>query len=243
MSNHVSSPIGDALGGIGEQLLSASVIGIVVILIAVVVIGFAFYLRYRRKFDISVEIMSERIGGHLTTFYDKGAILTDKDGVKFLRLLKLKNVELPTINFGLTLDKTNRGDVLRYYRKSEDEFIPMTAPKINKMTVVKQDGREFPLVQAEFKQVEGDVAWWNVKRKQIHKGLFDTESMLMKLLPFIPQIIGGILTLFILYVLFDSLPQVLNSMKELVVELRSFRNLDEQVTAAVGGFLWMKHRK
>jgi len=45
--------------------------------------------------------------------------------------------------------------------------------------------------------------------------MFDMDSMLMKLLPYIPAAIVSVICIFILYILLDHLPGILSQLQEL----------------------------
>lgn len=214
-------------GSIGNDIVARIFSGILWFGIAVLIIGVVglimwYYLYYRKKFDIKVLIKSDRAGKKFKIIEDKGAILyNNKDKNKFLRLAGLK-IDLPVPPYQI-LQSTNKGDMIEIWRKSEDEFIYLTPGTINKEFVIMQDGKRFPIAQIEQKQIEGDIAYWNVKRKEKHKSLFDTENWLMKILPFLPQIIGGMITIFVLYILMDSLPSILSQLTELTKELKEMK--------------------
>ena len=205
-----------------SQLFGGIFTGAIWVMVALLFImaigGFAFYIRYRKKFDIMVEVRSERDDGKVSVFYDRAAILRDKKTKhSYLRLLNLR-MELPEPGFQY-LQRTNKGDLLRLFRKSDNDFTVITDSTVLKDQVVAIDGKIYKKTQEQYKQVEGDVAFWNVKRKQENKGLFDTESILMKLLPFIPHIMGAVISLFIVYILMDSLPGILTQLSSLTSEL------------------------
>lgn len=207
-------------GQLVEKIFSSILwFGLALVVVAVVIFVMWYFVYYKRKFDILVKIRSQRADG-FSTYFDKAAILYDKKARnKYLRLRDTK-VDLPLPNFNL-IDKTNWGDYLEIWRKSEEEFIFLMPSEINKTQVLRQDGILYPIAQTEQKQVEGDVSYWNVKRKDKHKSLFDTESMLMKLLPYIPLVVGGAFMIFMLYILLDTLPGLIGELAELAKTLRS----------------------
>jgi len=53
--------------------------------------------------------------------------------------------------------------------------------------------------------------------------MFDVDSLLMKILPYIPHIMGGVILIFILYILMDSLPGILSELSKLTKELQSLK--------------------
>lgn len=213
----------DMVGG----FFSGTIYLILAILIASLVIALALYVHHRRKFDITAMIMSDRADERFSVLFDKAAMLLDKKtGNRYLKLLKNKK-ELPLPPYNL-LEKTNKGDMIMFWRKGEDDFIPITQPEINNQVVLRQDGNLYPIGQVEYKQVEGDIAYWNTKRKDIHKKMFDKEHILMKLLPFFPMIIGGAFTIFVLYILFDNVPALIDAVTQLAERLTQLAAAEAQ---------------
>lgn len=212
---------------VGSQLVSKVFSGLLWFglgIIIVGVIGFLvwWFLVYRKKFSISVKVISQRAGDRDYIIYDTAAILTDrKTKTKYFRLWKTK-IDLPAPNFNV-LQTTSKGDALEIYRTSEDNFSFLTPAIIDKKQIVKADGKLYSIASQKQKMVEADIAFWMAKRMDQNKRLFDTESFFMKLLPYIPQILGGILIVFTLYILLNYLPQVLAELKELAATLNSYK--------------------
>lgn len=220
-----TNPFSDVGGRIGQIVLTGSVWLIAIIVLGGLLLGVVFYVRYRKKYDIFVKIRSERSEDKHKVNFDNAAIISDpKTKSKYFKL-KNQRVELPVPPFNV-LQTSSKGDYIELWRKSEDEYVYLTPPVIDKEFYMRADGKLYPMSDLIQKQVEGDIAYWNVTRKPKNKQLFDTESWLMKLLPFIPQIIGGVIALFILYILFNSLPSVLNSLTELTKELASLKGAE-----------------
>jgi len=214
-----SSIAGNLIGNVFSSILW---FGIGILIVSVLGGLMWFFLLYRKKFDIKVKIISRRAGERNRLLFDKAAIIFDKKSKsKFFRIWGLK-VDLPIPKFEV-LQSTNQGDYLEIYRKSEDEFYFLTPPVINKERIIKSDGQLHPISDQEHTQIDTDISYWQTKRKSANKGMFDTEHLLMKIIPYIPQIMGGVITIFILYVLMNSLPQVLSALKDLTVELRSLK--------------------
>ena len=231
MANPFEDAASDLLGGIFGSILTFSLVGIVI----GVVMGVGFYyLWWKRKFDIFVEIRSDR-SQDPSIYFDKAAILYDrKDKNKYLRLLDTK-IDLPVPSFKI-LSKTNKGDHLKIWRKSEDEFIYLTPGKIDKDRVVRSNGKLIRIAEINQKQVEGDIAYWNVKRKDKNKKLFDTESLLLKFLPYFPLLMGGTFMIFLLYIMFDSLPGLINQLTELT---KALNDLQTGRTSTTPGIAWI----
>ena len=210
---------------VGAVLLKSAVGLVLVFVLGGLIIGILIYVKYRKQFDITIKIKSTRSEDKHSIIFDKAAIINDKkDGTKYFKMKGMR-IELPVPPFNV-LQRTNKGDYVEIWRKSEDEFVYLTPSKISRKYYIKSDGKAYPMADLIQKQVEPDVAFWNVKRKKMNKGLFDTEHWMMKLLPFIPQIIGGVVTLFVLYVLFNSLPAVLSALTDLTRELASLKGAE-----------------
>ena len=218
MTNH--SPISEVAGGLFSGIVDISGTILIGALILFTVLGLFFYLFfYRRKFDISVKILSERASDP-RMFFDKAAVMTDKKGNKYLKLLKAK-VELPMPPFKV-LESTNRGDYIEIWRKSEDDFVYLTKPHIDKTKMIKADGKLYPIGRTSQRHIEGDMYWMS-KRKEENKKLLDPESLLMKLLSWAPQILSSVFLLLILFVFMDKLPELVNQLVELTKELRALK--------------------
>ncbi len=213
----------DVGGQLFERVFSGILwFGLFILLAGVLAFMIWWFLIYRKKFNISVKIISARAGDRDYIIYDTAAILTDrKTRTKFFRLWKSK-VDLPAPNFNV-LQTTSKGDALEIYRTSEDNFTFLTSPIIDKQQIIKSDGKLYSIAAQKQKMLDGDISFWMAKRKGQNKKLFDTESMFMKLLPYIPQIIGSVLIIFTLYILLNYLPEVLAELRELAATLNSYK--------------------
>ena len=177
-----------------------------------------YFLIYRRKFDIRVKVISERAGDKNKVFFDKAAIITERQSkTKFFRIWGLK-VDLPVPKFNVIQSVGDgRGvvDYLELYRKSEEDFYFLTPSKISGTQIIKADGKLHPMASQESKQIDTDISYWNTKRKQFNKKMFDTDTLLMKILPFVMPLIVGVLCIFVLYILLDHLPGILGEIQKL----------------------------
>lgn len=219
VSNNISGTLGNVFSGIA----SGTIWAIIVLILIGLGVGLFIFIRYRKKFDIRIEVKSQRENNTFSTFYDKGAILTDsKTGDKFLRLWSSK-IELPVPPYSYLI-KTNEGDLIKIWRKSETEFIILGEGQIAHNKIVDQFGRLRYVPQQEYLQVEGDIAFWNTKRKQAHKDIFGKNSLLQKLMEWMPQIIGAVFTVIILYILLNSLPELLKQLTELATKLNAIQS-------------------
>jgi hypothetical protein len=212
-----------ALQEVGSKLVEKIFGGILWFGIGVLVIGIIgyvgwYFLIYKKKFDIEVKIISERAEDKVSIYYDKAAILTDrKSGGKYLRLWSLK-VELPAPKFNI-FQVVGKKDYLELYRTAENKFYYLTPSIVNKKYVLKSDGKYYLMADQSKMMVDANDDFWRAKRKEQNKGMFSTESIFMKLLPYLPAIVGGIITIFILYVLMSHLPGILDQLGQLVEKL------------------------
>jgi hypothetical protein len=188
-------------------------VGIIVIVRAAVGGAMYYFLIYSKKFDITVHIKSKRADNKYSIIVDKAAILNDyHTKTKFFRIWDLRK-DFPVPKFNI-LQATSKGDLLEIYREGEDIFFYLTPPKINNHEVIRSDGQVYQIADQEHSMVDPDLGFWIVKRKGMNKKMFDTESMLMKLLPYLPHIIGGMIMIFMLYILMDHLPTILNALEK-----------------------------
>ena len=207
--------------GFLDSFTSASgmvIFGIVVI--ALLGLIFYYFFVYRRKFDILVKIRSERAGDPRVLF-DYGAIFYDKvSKSKYLKLRDLK-VELEIPPFKI-LEHTNLGDFAQLRRKSEDEFCWLTSEKVDKQYIIKKDGKVYPAETSIQREIEGDIEW-TIRRKEMTKKLLDPDSILMKLLQMAPQILSGVFMIIIIWMFMTKLPEIFNTLKDLVAEMKSMK--------------------
>jgi len=215
------------IGEMGSQLLSRIFGGIIWFGLFVMIIGILgglvwYFFIYKRSFDIRVNIQSERANDRDSIIFYWAAIKFDKKtNSPYFQVWKLKRqFTVPKFN---VLQRTNHGDYLEMYRKGEDEFYFLTPKRINKTKVIREDGKTYLLGDQQATMVDPGMAFWNTKRKNQNKKLLDTDNMLMKLLPFIPQIIGGMIMIFCLYILLDHMPQILSELTRLVTEMKAMQ--------------------
>lgn len=228
--------------GIVNSLFSGALAGAFWIAIAlfsgVIILGFIYYFFiYKKQFDILVKVSSERFGTD-KEFFDKGAILRDrKENVRYLRLLKTKvDLELPKFNI---FRKTNMGDYVEVRRVSERGFMFLLPSKIEKSFFVNSDGRKIAFSQGRQKEIESDITFI-LNRERKNKDIINPESILLKVLEFMPQIISGMLSIFVLYFIFRYAPEWLSAMSGFVKELKEF-NTPTIVGSIIGVmFSWKK---
>jgi len=215
------------VGGKFVETIFSGIIWFGLLFIAVAVVGglMYFFLIYKKKFDITVKIISERAGDKDRIIFDKAAILKDrKSQTPYFRIWGLK-LDLTAPKFNV-LQTTNRGDYLELYRVSETDIYFLTPTQIDKTKILKADGKIYTIAEQSNKLIDTDISFWSTKRKSMNTKMFDTESLLMKVLPYIPHIMGGVIMIFILYMLLDHLPGILSELRELTKELRSLKGAD-----------------
>ena len=214
MANPITETGAQLFGSVTGSVLW---IGLAVIFILIIGGTMIYFAWYRKKFDIKVKINSKR-SGDLSVFFDKAAILNDrKTKTKYFRLLNTKyDLTVPPFK---VLTKTNKGDYLELYRKSEEEFVYLMPGHIVEEEIIGNDGRLHKVNKELQNHLESDTHWY-MTRKEKDKHLFDTESILMKIIPFIPHLVGGVLMIFLLYIVFDKLPPMIASMQQLAESMK-----------------------
>ena len=214
-------------GEVGSQLFNTVFSGIIwfgIAAIVVIVLGVFmwYFLVYKRKFDIRVKIKSDRADDKDQIIFDKAAILRDrKTGTNYFKLWGLgKDFPVPRYN---VLQRTSQGDYLEIYRKGENEFYFLTPSQVNKTKVIKADGKIYAFASQEQNMVDPEMGFWIAKRMDQNKKMFDTENIFMKILPYLPHIIGGMFMVFVLYILLDHLPGILSTLRELVESMKTLQ--------------------
>ena len=215
---------------VSDMFVQKALSSIIYILVALIVVGVVsglmyYFFIYKRKFDIKVKIISSRAGDKDRIIFDNAAILTDsKTKTKYFRIWGLK-MDLPSPNFNV-MQTAGKFDYLELYRTSEDIIYFLTPVIIDRTRIIKADGKVYGIASQTAKQIDPDLAFWNVKRKGMNKKMFDTEHLLMKILPYIPHIMGGAIMIFILYILLDHLPGILSELSRLVSEMSKFQRAE-----------------
>lgn len=213
----VQEQIGNAINGVIGNTTTAAIYGVLIIII---LCGLSYtwwyFFRYRKKFDIKVKVISDRVQDD-SVYFDKGAIFYDKKSkMKYLRLYSTK-VELEVPPFRI-FTKTPEGDYLEINRTSDDQFYYLTPPQIDNKTMVDYGGRPFPISSVKQKQIENDTAFI-LRRKEMNKKLINPEGLLSTLVPFIPHIISGMIMMLMLWVVFSKLPEMIDAMTKLATAL------------------------
>lgn len=218
-----ANPIGETAGRLVGDIGSGFLIAFAVILLLAVTIGIIwFFAVYKRKFDIIIKISSKRAGGKYNVFFDRGAILTDrKSKLTYLRLWSLK-IDLPLPKFEL-MQSTNKGDYIELYREGEKLFYYLTPPKVNQTKILKQDGKIYRITDQESFRIDNDMISWLVDTQDKINKMFTPGGIMDKLIPYLPQILGGMVMIFILWVVLDKIPDVINQLTTLTDAIRELK--------------------
>lgn len=213
------------LVSVGQGILHNAFGGAFWIVVGLIILGTVGYVMYyffyyKRQFNITVKIRSERAQDPKTMF-DKGAILTDrKSKIKYFKLLRTK-VELPVPPFTV-MEHTNWGDYMEIWRKSEEEFAYLTKPRIEKDIIIKSDGKPYRIAAQKQRTWETDFAWI-VKRRADNKKLIDPQNAWAQLLMWMPHIVMSVILLMTFYILWDKLPGILQQLKDLLAGVNQIR--------------------
>jgi hypothetical protein len=216
----MANPVAGVATGLFGNLLTGVISLLGFLLVGGAIVGAAFYVRYLRQFDIKAEIISTRanIGGidqHKIIFDKAGLIYSSQDKGYYFRIKGMK-VDLPAPPFNVLIP-TDKGNMVKIWQKSAEEYVFLLPDQINKNIIIRQDGKQYATSQLVVKQVEGDVAYWNIKRKEKNKKLFDPDTLLMRLLPLIVPMLMFVLVIFMTWMVlknFDVLAGVAESLKE-----------------------------
>jgi len=222
----VTNPFSEIGSNLSAKILGSILwVGVAVIIIGAVTFALYYFFVYKKKFDIEVKVQSMRSKDKDSIIFDKAAILNDRSThTPYFRIWGLRrDFTVPKFN---VLQRTNRGDYIEMYRKGEDEFYFLTPSKIDQERIINEDGKLIAVAGQEQTLVDPGMAFWAQKRKSQNKKLFSVEQWYMKLLPYIPHIIGGVLMIFVLYILMDHLPAILSQLTELVKEMNAMQRAE-----------------
>ncbi len=218
--------VSSVAGGLGDKIFSG-ILWFGLAMMVVVGIGSIFvFIIWKRRFNITVKIISKRAKDKNNILFDKAAIIVDRnDKSKYFHVLKT-NVKLPVPDFNV-LQNSSDGDYIELYRSSEDRFYFLTPSKVSEKILRKEGGMVVPMRDQSSIGIVPEMDFWTTKRKHLNKGMFVTENMWMKILPYVPHIISGVLVIFILWILMSHLPGILQQLSELTTKL------NQQQTAQV----------
>ena len=225
-----TSIFGEVGGQLAERIFSGILwFGLAVLIICVLGFVLWYFLYYKKKFDIKIKVISERAGANNAEIFDKGAILTDRSTkTPYLRVWGLKrDFTVPKYNVMRKVFEAGKDkDYVEIYRKGQEEFYFLVPPIIDKTQLIKSDGKVYAMASQRQLMVDPEMAFWAAKRKTLNKNMFNAEGVLFKLLPYLGILMGGVIMIFILYILLDHLPGILSELKNLVTEMRTYYRAD-----------------
>ena len=236
----LGSSLDGIIGGVFSGTLGIALI-IILFLVGFGIAGGIFaWIKYRRKFDITVKIISRRAGEN-KVYFDKGAILSDKKTKQsYLKLYTSKlEIELPPFNI---FYNTNKGDYVEMLRKSDRDIRFLTPARIDKEYIIKKDGKRIPMADVQQREIENDLSWI-VDRLTQNKKIIDPESLLMKLLAYAPQIISAIITMMIVWIVFKYGAEMFSAMEEFAKVIKaeaSVRAGTEVIGSFIPTLLWKR---
>jgi len=242
MADNLISSVGSNL--VSKVFSGVLYFGIAIILIIIVSFCIWYFLIYKKKFDIRIKLLSERANGEVSEIFDKAAILKDRvEGTPYLRVWGLKrDFIVPKYNVMRKIyDGRNTVDYLEIYRKGENEFYFLLPPIINKTKIIKADGKIQLLAEQTQLMMDPEMAFWATKRKTLNKKMINTETLLFKLLPYVGILLGGMIMIFILYILLDHLPGILSELRKLVAEMNLHQRAE--IVTSTPTFIMLMLRK
>lgn len=217
-----------AIGSIGSALITKLTTGTIVIIgviiLCAVLFGIGFYVKYLSQFIYDIEIKSLRSSGagnqgsSYKIIKDKGAFIRNKRDKKTWFRLRNQRVDLPIPPLECMQIGVKGKNFIKILQKSDEEYYYLLPDKIETTMIIK-DGIEIMLGQETAKIVDGDVAYWNIQRKKDNKKLFDPESMIMKLLPYIIPALMIIGVVFYTYIWLDKAPAIIEAGRQVAEAL------------------------
>lgn len=194
-------------GSLGSQLFSRLVSGgiiiVGIIILAAVIVAVAFYVRYASQFIYEVEIRSLRSSGVKGTptykiLKDKGAFIRKKKDKTTWFRLRNQAVDLPSPPLECIQLGIKGKNYIKILQLSDEEYYYLMPESIDTATIIR-DGKPIILGQETVKVLDGDVAYWNIQKKKDNKKLFDMESLLMKVLPYVGIMLMFMCVVFLSY--------------------------------------------
>lgn len=196
--------------GVASQILNRVVTGgimvIGVVIFAILVLVILLYVRYIRQFNIDVEIKSTRsrgaTGGGESVNYkllsDKGGMIHNKKDKRWYFRLRKERVDLPLPPYQCFQIGEGGRNKIKIWQPSHEVYHYMLPDKINTSKMII-DGEEINIAEQEMKVVSGGDIYWNILKKKDMRKIFDPESLLMKLLPYIIPVLMFMLVIFMTY--------------------------------------------
>lgn len=206
----IGSGITGSMGGTASKIASMVVRGgiivIMIIILAIIAVVVGLYVRYRSQFVYKVEIKSKRSSGVSKSeaykiIEDKGAFIRNKkEGSVYFRLLNQK-VDLTPPPLECMQIGIKGKNYIKIFQPSDEEYYYLMPDEIQLVNAVTTKGDNISVAMQKVRAIGGDSAYWNILRKRENRKLFDTEGLLMKLLPYIVPVLMFMLVIFLSYMI------------------------------------------
>jgi len=214
---------GRILGGI----LRGGILAVGLLILGALIVGAILFVVYLRKFDMKVRLKIKRGVGSdgkpiYKIAYDRGGVFTRRAGkggkIKVFRLLK-ERVELPEPDYSIINILSRGGNEVEIFKESDNEYYYSYPGQIRTGFRIK-NGKPVEIERQDVTVVDPGVSFWNIQQRERHRKMFDTEGLLMKLLPFmiILLMIAGVI--FYTYIWLDKAPAVVAAAQETSEALR-----------------------
>ena len=221
-----------------DKIVSGGIMVVGVIILGGIILALGLYIKHLRQFNVKVKIRSIRGRGSkgepiYKVISDAGGFIENKkDKVRWFRL-RGEKVDLPSPPLeALELDSKGVNH-LNILQKSDTEYYYLLPDKITAGVVVR-DGIDIPITQMSMKVVDGAVDYWGQMRKRDIKKMFDMESMLMKLLPYIIPVLMFMLVIFLTYLITDHWGEFASAAEALRQAAETLRDVST-AQVAIGG--------
>lgn len=226
-------------GLILEKLVTGGIIVILVVILCFIIVGIALYIRYNSQFIYDIEIKSLRSSGfgksqNYKILKDKGAFIRNKKDKSVKFRLKNQRVDLPVPPLECMQLGVKGKNYIKVFQKSDEEYYYLLPSRIDWETVIR-DGQEIKIGEETVKVIDGDVAHWNIQQKKENKKIFDTESMVMKLLPYIIPVLMFMLVIFMTYFITNHWGEFTAAAQALEKAANSLASVSTATTTAAGG--------
>jgi hypothetical protein len=202
-----SEAVQDVATRLLDTIISGSIYVFVALMMISIIVVVLLWVRHIRKFNIIVELKSLRGSGTkgepvYKIVDDKGGMIFDKKDKRWWLRLKKERVDLPPPPLDCLEVRADGRNQLKIYQKSQEEYYYLIPDRIDLEYVMKA-GKKVPLAQAKLNIVEGDISYWNSLRKRDNRKLFDTESLILKALPYVGMFLMFISIIFLTYIISD----------------------------------------
>lgn len=217
--------VGGTIASWVGRLIKGGIYIVLLILLGAIIFAVVYYIKWYRQFNIKVRIKSKRGTGTdgkpiYKIINDKAGIITNRSNKTRYFRLKSERIDMPTPPFEvmqLQADGTNVIDILQ---ESDEQYYYLLPGEIDKEYMII-DGQKVLVAKSNFRMAEGGDIIWNISRKEQNKKWFDTESLLMKLLPYAIPILMIIGVIFYTYIWMDKTPQIISAANEVAKALEN----------------------